>query len=362
MKKRVVVIAGMLLVAMVALLLQNCASPSPTPAVSPTVSTPTQAEVKPIILKLPTPWAPSDKGRPSVLTAWGNQVEQKSGGKLKLQIYWSESFGKEAESLALTRTGAAELGQVAPIRTPAELSLWLYAHILPFTYTDAMKLVEQAWKIYESVPALRQQLEAQNQTLLWLGPASSFHIMTRNTPINKLEDLRGLKIGQIGGSSAQWLQAVGAIPVTIPTGEVYDALQKGVFDGRMSMYSHVTQFGWQGLIKYFIDSSITTLVAPIYTINLDVWKKLEPSLQKLMLDTGRQAESATWDVLVAEDAAAIKVMEDKGVNISKLPEIERTKLREHPQVKDLADKWVKEMQDKGLPGRQVMDLYMQGIK
>ena len=55
-------------------------------------------------------------------------------------------------------------------------------------------------------------------------------ILHTKKPVNKLEDLKGMKIRTFG-SNAEFMKLLGGIPVAMPMGDAYDAISKGVADG-----------------------------------------------------------------------------------------------------------------------------------
>ena len=58
----------------------------------------------------------------------------------------------------------------------------------------------------------------------------ALRIVHTKTAVNKLEDLKGMKIRGTG-TTAKIVAASGATPVAMPMGDTYDAISRGVAEG-----------------------------------------------------------------------------------------------------------------------------------
>ena len=74
-------------------------------------------------------------------------------------------------------------------------------------------------------------------------------VNTNKKPVNKLEDLKGMKI-RCTGTSSKIVTHLGATPVAMPQTEAYDALQKGVVDGVMSPIETAKGWKFAEVVKY----------------------------------------------------------------------------------------------------------------
>jgi len=69
-------------------------------------------------------------------------------------------------------------------------------------------------------------------------------ILHSKKPINKLEDVKGMKI-RCTGMAAKIAGALGATPVAMPMGETYDALSRGVVDASMAPQEALQGWKWE---------------------------------------------------------------------------------------------------------------------
>jgi TRAP-type C4-dicarboxylate transport system substrate-binding protein len=151
-----------------------------------------------------------------------------------------------------------------------------------------------AVKIWQDPDYLRMidtyHREKANITVLGsAGNPNQFYFVTAKKPVTTLENAKGLRIRTHGGLSNVVVTALGAAPTTIPTGEVYTALERGVVDGAMRTLLALKEYGESEVVHNVVTPEVFRANAFI-CMNQDSWKKLPAHLQKLLKD-------ATFDAL-----------------------------------------------------------------
>ena len=128
-------------------------------------------------------------------------------------------------------------------------------------------------------------------------------------------DLTGLKI-RITPVYRDFFQALGANVVTMPPGEVYTALERGVVDGYGWPIGGIFDLNWQEKTKFRIDPGFYDAEVSIL-MNLDKYKGLKPGhrayLEKQVLAFEAQ-NPATWKNYSTEETAR---QEKAGIQVIK---------------------------------------------
>ena len=96
-------------------------------------------------------------------------------------------------------------------------------------------------------------------------------------PVKTPDDLRGMKL-RTQALYDRFMKALGAVPVSINTAEVYTALKRGTVEGAGWPVIGARLFGWTEETKYVIDHPFFGMNATIL-MNLDVWNSLSPAVQ-----------------------------------------------------------------------------------
>ena len=164
-------------------------------------------------------------------------VDEKTGGEVKINIAGSEQLGNDVAMLTSLRTGALDLtanSQGAASGLVPELG----ALGLPFTFDDAAA----AFEVLEG--PVGDDLESKFQelgiiTLAWWDNGVR-HITTTSKPVERPEDLAGLKIRTPADPmTIDIFQALGAATEQIAFSELYVALQQGVVDGQENPLANI---------------------------------------------------------------------------------------------------------------------------
>jgi len=143
-----------------------------------------------------------------------------------------------------------------------------------------------------------------------------------NKEINSLEDIKGLKM-RIPGIGGEVLKEAGGIPVTLPGGELFTALQTGVIDATewVGPYNDLT-FGFHQAAKYYYypgwhePGPMLELI-----INLDEWNSLPKHLQVIIETATKAVNQDMLDEYLAKNNQALtELVEVHGVELRRLPD------------------------------------------
>ena len=217
-------------------------------------------------------------------------VEQKSNGRIKVELYPGGVLGDQLALVSGVRTGAIDMGiMVGWSLATVEPSLVLPD--LPFLFNN----VESARKLLDG-PAGKKMLSYLDpkgvKGLAWseLG----FRGIIGNKRIQTAADVKGVKIRVVENPLylATW-RAAGANPVPLAQGEVYLALKQGAIDAVDTNYE---AFYGQ---KFYEASSYMAVTDHMYTaavigINLPRFNALPPDLQKVVLEAAEDAKLESW--------------------------------------------------------------------
>lgn len=142
-------------------------------------------------------------------------------------------------------------------------------------------------------------------------------------PIKTLADFKGLKYRTVG----EWgevLKRLGASVMTLPSGEIYTALERGVLDAtEMSVPSFDKGLGLHEICKYLIFPGVHQTSGPFETlVNKDKWNELPDDLKAIVKAALKEAALKSMTDWAMEDAAAVEFFKSKGVQVIKLdPEV-----------------------------------------
>ena len=204
-----------------------------------------------------------------------------------------------------------------------------------------------------------QPKELADVKVLWLhahGPG----ILHSKKPVNKLEDLKGMKI-RATGLAAKVVQALGAAPVGTTMPETYDALRTGVADGAMAPVEALQGWKWGEVVKSTTQnfgSGYTT--AMFIVMNKAKWNSLPPDVQKIFEDVSKEwivKQGKVWDEIDKEGYAFTKKRGNQVIALSAAEDAKWAKA-----VKPLLDDQAKTLKSKKLPGDEALKFAIDFLK
>ena len=206
---------------------------------------------------------------------WAREIEKRTKGKVKITYYPSSALlqGNQIYDGILNRQ--TDIGMSAFAynmgRFPA-----MEAYHLPLGYYSGRANTFIINDFYNRF----KPREFSKVKVLYLhaqGP-SLFH---SKKPVNKLEDLKGLKIRAIG-TGAKEAKALGGVPASIPMSETYAALQQGVVSAYFAPTEQLKRLRLAEVIKYTVENYSVSYSNGFYVfMNLNKWKSLPKDTQRV---------------------------------------------------------------------------------
>jgi TRAP-type C4-dicarboxylate transport system substrate-binding protein len=184
-------------------------------------------------------------------------------------------------------------------------------------------------------------------------------ILHTKKAVNKLEDLKGMKI-RCTGMAAKIVAALGATPVAMPMGETYDAISRGVVDGSMAPQEALQGWKWGEVVKFTIENYGSSYSTGMFVVmNKDKWNALPPDIQNIIEKVNEEyieKQGKTWDEIDKVGRDATLKLGNKIISLS-----QEEDWRWQKAVKPLLDEYVKNMKEKGLPGEEALKFYLETV-
>src|SRR5262245_26666900 len=301
-------------------------------------------------------WVSSTHGHHvTVLVPWAKMLEEKSGGRLKVTIYPGATLGKPADHFDLIKNGIADMGFASPGYTPGRFPL-IAGTELPLLVKTGKGGSQAVWSLYDKY--WKAELGGVKVLWIWVHPPGQFHLAKK--PVRVVEDLAGLKIRGATPMITAMLKALGATPVSIAAPDTYTALERGTVDGTVFPWEAIYGFKLAEVLRHH--TVVNLYVTPLMTLmNQKKYDGLPPDLRKVIDDLsgawGAEFTGANWD---RNENDGIEAAKKAGATIYVVPPEERQ--RWGVKLKPVEEEWVKSMEAKNLPGRQVLSDLRDAIK
>lgn len=262
---------------------------------------------------------------------YADEVKQKSGGNVEIQVFPSGQLYKDADSIQQISGGGLEMGM--------SLSSYISALVppyrvldLPFVNPDGsfagmQKLVDPKGPLG---PELDKAAAAKNVKVLGWFQVGRWPMFNTKRPVHKLEDMKGLKVRVVGGAPQEKaMEALGGSPATVAAPELVTSIKTGTIDGMIATY-----FFWSSSlsdVKYGIEVPGLYSNFLAVTINKPFYDKLPPETQQLLTDAFATVSKQEADYVASLDEKAIADLKGKGVDVYLAPADEIARWRQAVQ-------------------------------
>lgn len=338
-------LAATLVASMLASLLVGCSSgqaPAPTAAsqakptaatqptaaapVKPATAAPTQSAAAPApgkttVIKMAHP-DPLDHPMHPAFEKFKADVEKKTNGALKVEIYGNMALGADREITEGVQMGSIQMGTSS---TPnlAQFTDAFFVIDLPFLFPKA----EIADKVLDGPIGqdLIKKLSAKGIKGLAYTEIGYRQIFNSKRPTPTLEELKGLKIRATGSPvHIAVLKALGVNPTPMGWGEVFTALQQNVVDGIDIDINLAWTSRFQEVQKYVVLDG-ASYSPHLLMINQKFFDGLPADQQKVIVEASQEMRLYERKLIRDNEAKMIADMKKMGIQVAELAPAERQK-------------------------------------
>ena len=242
----------------------------------------------------------------------GEDLFERSGGKLKLEIYPSQQLGTERECLELLQIGSLDMTKVS-VGVLENFAPKMKVLGLPFLFRDR----QHSFDVLDGPIGKMLLNEGGKYWLKGLGyyDAGSRSFYTMNKPIEKPTDLEGEKIRVMESVTAvNMVKALGGSPTPISWGELYTSLQQGVVDGAENNPPSFYLSRHYEVCKYYsLDEH--TVLPDVLLIGTNVWEKLNEQEQNWLNESVEKSVEYQRILWAEAEEEALREVQKAGVKI-----------------------------------------------
>jgi TRAP-type C4-dicarboxylate transport system substrate-binding protein len=279
---------------------------------------------------------------------WARLVEKRANGRVKITVYPENVLSPPPNVYDSVVSGMADIG--VPILGYTRGRFPVMAIIdLPLGYPNGVIASRVANRFYQQF----KPKELDEVKVLRCDGNTPSILHTRSKPVRTLEDLKGLKIRGTG-PAADFIKALGAVPVSLSQGETYEALQRGLVDGNIVAPEALMSYKQAEVIKYTTESYCIAMVAGgARIVNLKKWNSLPKDIQDVLQQVTDEWSDVRAKGWAEADKKGLEFSLKRGNQIIPLSEAECARWKK--AVEPAIDKYVADMNAKGLPGKQYID-------
>ncbi|MCR9111097.1 MAG: C4-dicarboxylate TRAP transporter substrate-binding protein [Rhodobacteraceae bacterium] len=283
-----------------------------------------------------------------------------SGGNYKIE--WNEAFGgqlyKANATLTSVEEGITDIGWVFSFLEQAKLPLSQASSNAPFATSNPAIQLEVHQELLETNEAFLNEWEQYNLKVLGLTGTDLYDLYLKE-PLAGIDDIDGMKISA-PGVLGNWLRGTGANAVDGALTTYYTDIQTGVSDGVLTLALGALPIKVYEVAPYINRFDAGGAFSGAVAINRDSWDSLPEEVQNAMIEAGRYYTEEHGKDLVERHEAALNKMVELGATIVDMPDGELVKWVN--KMPDVASDWAAPLEERGIPARDFLAAYMDGLR
>ena len=276
------------------------------------------------------------KGHPAVLGGekFAEIVAAKSGGKLKVQVFPGGTLGSDVQTVSAVQGGTVEMTVLNSGILAAQVKEFAI-YDFPFLFANAA----EADAVVDGPFGKGLHAKLGERGIVGLGywELGFRNITNSRRPVNKVEDLSGLKLRVIPNPiNIDWVKALDANPTPLAFTELYAALEQKAVDGQENPVSVILANKFAEVQKHLVLTNHQYNPQSVI-VSKKFWDTLSPADRQILQDASNEA--GKYQRQVSRELAATQLgdLKKAGMQVTELPAAEQAKLRE--KMKPVIDKY-----------------------
>ena len=249
----------------------------------------------------------------------GELLEERSGGRLCIEVFHSAQLGEERDTIEQTQFGVIDMNRV---------SLGPFNNIIEATKVFSLPYIFRSVEHMHAVVdgEIGQEIldKFSDHQLVGLayydGGARSFY--NRERPITSIEDIEGLRFRVMQSDVfVDMVDALGGNATPMPYGEVYSSIQTGVIDGAENNWPSFESSGHFEVAGYYtLDEHL--IVPEVLVMSQVAWDRLTEEDQAMIRQAARDSVPVMRELWAERERASEEIVRAAGVEV--ITDIDKT--------------------------------------
>lgn len=239
------------------------------------------------------------------LIRFADEMYERSGGRISVDIYESSILGDEVSYMEQLQAGTVDVAKLS-IGTLSGLYEDTQVFLLPFLFKNNTEM----WKVLEGEAGTTIKNGLNDYSIQGIGFTDcGSRCFYTTVPITSIEDFKGLPVRvQNNQLMNSMIECLGANPVNVAANEVYSALQTGVCKGGENNPNIILSDSlYEVAPNVLLDNHTTTM--DVICMNLELWESLsgeDKAIVEEAMAAATRYDREIWDAAVEESLQKLK--------------------------------------------------------
>jgi TRAP-type C4-dicarboxylate transport system substrate-binding protein len=288
------------------------------------------------------------------LDRWAERVAQQSQNRIRVEMFPAMQLGGQPRDLPQQlEDGVVDMIWTVPGFTPGRF-MGTEGLELPFMNTG--RSATQSPAAFEFAEKNLAETEYRGIKIISMHTTDRALIHTSRRPVRGIEDFRGLRLRVAGRFIGEAVTALGATPVGIPLGGVYEATARNQVDGFLINWAITHPFRLYEVAKFHTEPQGTGLFQGILLTLMSArsYNRLPAELKAVIdANSGAALSRRLGEIWDTQTQQAIDAARGAGNEIIEVGAAERERWR--AAVTPAYEAWIGEMSRRNRNGRALFD-------
>lgn len=277
------------------------------------------------------------------------QIEQRTGGEVRIENNWGGALFKVTAALDSLGTGVADMGVMVGSYAQSELPE-LALGGMPMQESHHWVMMRAMHELMTTNEKVQQRLDEKNLVYVNVYGLPPNLLACKGDGIDAVDQVKGTKVSSTGSSSLIFKE-LGGNMVKMPVYEVYQSMETGLIDCTVTF----SYFAVATKLNELVDTITPMAYSPVTVlatfINKDTFDSLKPEHQKIIKELGSEMIDHYGEQLDKADVAAMDTMK-AALNFKSFNDADYKAM--DVAAKPIFDDWLKDARANGLQGEAMI--------
>lgn len=285
--------------------------------------------------------------------------EHGPGVGLAVEYFASGQVGDQGDMPAILRSGVVQMAPVSPAYVGTELPLSNVGD-LPGLVPDActggdavLGAMQPGGTLFET------ELAPHGIRPLWAAVVPDYEAMSTRTPIARPEDAAGRLVRSTGGVADRVVDSMGAAGVSMPLGELYEALSRDTVSGTVASPVSIGSYKLGEALDHTTDGARLGAFTITFSVSEPFWASLDDAQRGVITEAAALAQDGVCRAITETGEAALAEMREQGVQVSPVSAADRAAW--DALAEPVRRQWVADLERSGHPATRVLQEFEESL-
>ena len=289
-----------------------------------------------------------------ILDGLAIDMNEQTDGRITMDIYPSNSLGDAGSQYDMAVTREADIALSVYGYSPGRFPLVTVME-MPFLAESAEHASEILMTLYEEFPEMQE--EHADTYPLFLFSAEPAQIISKDFKIETPDDMKGLRVRSPSPMANHIIEALGATPISMPMGDVYESLERGVIDAAMVPFETLYNYSFHEVTNYITIGNFSA--TPFFSVMSEKTYDNFSTADQQTLDSliGTELAKEAGSVYDVDGEIGLETAIESGAEVI---ELEGDLLKPWQEaLEPVVDTWIEEREKEGYEAQELYERAME---